>query len=144
MKTHIAIIPELLQKIRDIQISINWMKSQIQQMRAPINVVPQIRRITDVVEDYCNLPRGSTYKQSRKRKIVEARQISMMIAHFITGLSTTIVACPFNMNHASVSNAKKAMRNLFETDVAVCDKFIRICNELKITDEIINQMINNT
>ena len=134
---------ELIRKVKDIQRSVNEIKDQIRQLKLPNRSAPQIKKITNVVEVHYNLIDGIIYTRSRKREIVEARQVSMLIASYTTGFSYAGIGMQFNRDHASVSHAKKVLRNLFEFDVDICNRFIKICNELEISNEVINEMITN-
>lgn len=73
--------------------------------------------IQKVVCDYFGLPVDILYSKSRKREIVQARQLAMYFSkiHTKSSLSTIGQLCG-NKDHATVLHACKTISNLIETD----------------------------
>jgi chromosomal replication initiator protein len=75
--------------------------------------------IQKIVCDYFNIPVDQMNSKTRKREIVQARQLSMYFSKRLTNfsLSTIGVHCG-KKDHATVLHACKAITNLIETDKA--------------------------
>lgn len=73
--------------------------------------------IQKIVCDYFNLPVDAINSKTRKREIVQARQISMYFAkkHTKASLATIGLHCG-NKDHATVLHACKTVNNLIDTD----------------------------
>ncbi|MBA3900701.1 MAG: chromosomal replication initiator protein DnaA, partial [Bacteroidetes bacterium] len=73
--------------------------------------------IQKVVCDYFNLPVELMKSKTRKREVVQARQISMFFAKSLTksSLATIGMHCG-GKDHATVLHACKTVNNLMETD----------------------------
>jgi len=73
--------------------------------------------IQKVVCDYFNIPIEALNSKTRKREIVQARQMSMFLSkkHTKASLSTIGLFCG-NKDHATVLHACRAITNLIETD----------------------------
>ncbi len=73
--------------------------------------------IQKVVCDYLSLPVESIQNTSRKREIVQARQLSMYFAKKITKSSLAVIGMQCgNKDHATVLHACKTIENLRQTD----------------------------
>lgn len=73
--------------------------------------------IQKVVCDYFNLPIESIQSRTRKREIVQARQLTMFFAKKMTKASLAIIGLQCgNKDHATVLHACKTVANLAETD----------------------------
>lgn len=73
--------------------------------------------IQKVVCDYFNLPIDSIQSRTRKREIVQARQLTMYFAKKMTKSSLAIIGLQCgNKDHATVLHACKTVANLQETD----------------------------
>ncbi len=73
--------------------------------------------IQKVVCDYLELPVESIQLTSRKREIVQARQLSMYFAKKITKSSLAVIGAQCgNKDHATVLHACKQIENLRQTD----------------------------
>ena len=73
--------------------------------------------IQKIVCDYFNLPVEAINSKTRKREIVQARQLSMFFSkkHTKNSLATIGIHCG-NKDHATVLHAVKTINNLMETD----------------------------
>lgn len=76
-----------------------------------------INYIQKVVCDTLNLPVESIQQTSRKREIVQARQLAMYFAKHITKSSLSVIGMQCgNKDHATVLHACKQIENLRQTD----------------------------
>jgi len=73
--------------------------------------------IQKIVCDYFNLPVDSISSKTRKREIVQARQLAMYFAkkHTKSSLATIGIHCG-NKDHATVLHACRTVNNLIDTD----------------------------
>ena len=73
--------------------------------------------IQKVVCDYLDLPVDIIQATSRKREIVQARQLSMYFSKKITKSSLAVIGLQCgNKDHATVLHAIKTIENLRQTD----------------------------
>ena len=73
--------------------------------------------IQKVVCDYLDLPVETIQNTSRKREVVQARQLSMYFAKKITKSSLAVIGMQCgNKDHATVLHACKTIENLRQTD----------------------------
>lgn len=76
-----------------------------------------IEYISKVVCDYFNLPVDSLQAKTRKREIVQARQLTMYFSKSMTKFSLASIGAQVgNKDHATVLHACKTVNNLKETD----------------------------
>lgn len=79
-----------------------------------------IEYIQKVICDYFNIPIDSIQSHTRKREIVQARQLTMYFAKKMTKSSLAIIGLQCgNKDHATVLHACKTIANLAETDKQV-------------------------
>jgi chromosomal replication initiator protein len=73
--------------------------------------------IQKVVSDYFNIPVELMHSKTRKREIVQARQISMYFSKSLTKSSLALIGSQIGgKDHATVLHACKTVNNLLETD----------------------------
>jgi chromosomal replication initiator protein len=76
-----------------------------------------ISLIQKVVCDYFKIPMEAIMSKSRKREIVQARQIAMFFAKSMTKSSLATIGTQIgNKDHATVLHACKTVNNLIDTD----------------------------
>ncbi len=76
-----------------------------------------IEYISKVVCDYFNMPVESLQTKTRKREIVQARQITMYFSKSLTKYSLASIGAQIgNKDHATVLHACKTVNNLKDTD----------------------------
>ncbi len=76
-----------------------------------------IEYISKVVCDYFNMPVESLQAKTRKREIVQARQITMYFSKTLTKYSLASIGAQIgNKDHATVLHACKTVNNLKDTD----------------------------
>ena len=129
-------IPQLSQKLKKLQESVIETRHQLFLLHKQEAI-----RIVKIVEDSYGLPRGSVYRKTNKREIAESRQMSLTLINYITGMGKNKIAPLFNLTPSSISNAKKVMRNFFETNSVIRNRFIEVCHELKLTNEDIDKIM---
>jgi len=73
--------------------------------------------IQKIVCDYFNMPIDSLQSKTRKREIVQARQIAMFFSKSLTKSSLASIGSQIgNKDHATVLHACKTVNNLIDTD----------------------------
>ena len=73
--------------------------------------------IQKVVSDYFNIPIEMMHSKTRKREIVQARQIAMYFSKNLTKSSLATIGSQIGgKDHATVLHACKTVGNLYETD----------------------------
>ena len=73
--------------------------------------------IQKVVSDYFSIPLDLMHSKTRKREIVQARQIAMYFSKSLTKSSLATIGSQIGgKDHATVLHACKTVSNLFETD----------------------------
>lgn len=91
--------------------------------------------ITDIQEKVCNYYKLSVNEiqtKSRKRDVVQARQIAMYLARKYTKSSLTVIGEQIgNRDHATVLHAVKTVMDLCETDREIRESVSTIEKELK-------------
>lgn len=99
------------------QITIDLAKQMIDKFVKSTSREITIDYIQKVVCDYFNLPIDSIQSRTRKREIVQARQLSMYFAKKMTKSSLAIIGLQCgNKDHATVLHACKTVTNLAATD----------------------------
>lgn len=99
------------------QITIDLAKQMIDKFVKSTSREITIDYIQKVVCDYFNLPIDSIQSRTRKREIVQARQLAMYFAKKMTKSSLAIIGLQCgNKDHATVLHACKTVVNLVETD----------------------------
>ncbi|MBQ0160493.1 MAG: chromosomal replication initiator protein DnaA [Bacteroidales bacterium] len=100
---------------RDITIDLT--RQMIDKFVKSTNREVTIEYIQKVVCDYFNIPIDSIQSRTRKREIVQARQLTMYFAKKMTKSSLAIIGLQCgNKDHATVLHACKTVANLAETD----------------------------
>jgi chromosomal replication initiation ATPase DnaA len=79
---------------------------------------------------------GVSYSQmkdrTRRREIVEARQLAMcLLRSAFKNLSLAQIGSKFNRDHATVLHAHKTIRNLREVDQTFCVRNAKILNQIR-------------
>lgn len=88
--------------------------------------------IEQIVSKYFNIPISLLQKKTRKREIVQARQMEMFFALNYTNLSLAKIGLRYGKkDHATVYHAKKTIENLYDTNKEIK----KIIDELKIIIE---------
>jgi chromosomal replication initiator protein len=99
------------------EITLELARQMIDKLVKNITKELSIEYIQKVVCDYFNIPGDLITSRTRKREIVQARQIAMFFAKNLTKSSlATIGAQIGGKDHATVLHACKTVNNLMETD----------------------------
>ena len=78
-----------------------------------------IDHIQQIIADYFNLDIESLHSKTRKRNVVQARQLAMFFSKKYTKNSLSTIGSPIGQrDHATVLHACKTVENLIETDRA--------------------------
>lgn len=89
--------------------------------------MPTIKEIVDVVAEYYSLNSSEICMKSRKREIVQPRQIAMFFAKKMTKHSLAQIAFEIGQkDHATVLHASKTVQNLMDTDRKYCQSIEEI------------------
>jgi len=89
--------------------------------------------IQKVVCDYYKIPVEQMQGKTRKREIVQARQVSMYFSKSLTKASlASIGSCIGGKDHATVLHACKTVNNLIDTDRHFRNQIIEIEKKLKV------------
>lgn len=92
-----------------------------------------LQTIRRTVCDFLNVDEASLESKSRKREIVDARQISMYLAKEYTSKSlSTIGQFIGKKDHSTVLHAYKSVKNMIETNKKYRETIEEICNRLGI------------
>lgn len=87
-----------------------------------------IHKITSIVEKYFELPYGSVQIKTRKREIVQARQIAMYFAKSLTKSSLATIGSQIGgKDHATVLHACNTVSDLMDT----YDTFLKYTNDIE-------------
>ena len=98
-------------------ITIDLARQMVDKFVKSTNREVTIDYIQKVVCDYFNIPIDSIQSRTRKREIVQARQLTMYFAKKLTKSSLAIIGLQCgNKDHATVLHACKTVANLAETD----------------------------
>ena len=93
-----------------------------------------VDNIYRVVCDYFKIPTDSAQSKTRKREIVQARQIAMYFSKSLTKTSLASIGAQIGgKNHATVVHACKTVNNLMETDRNFLEMVNNIEKKLKVT-----------
>ena len=92
--------------------------------------------IKKIIEAHFQLPKGSLEQRTRKRSIVQPRQIAMVISKLKTKYSLAIIGSEIGeKDHATVLHAIKTVVNLYETSREFRNQFDPILYEFKCEKE---------
>ena len=98
-------------------ITIDLARQMVDKFVKSTNREVTIDYIQKVVCDYFNIPIDSIQTRTRKREIVQARQLTMYFAKKLTKSSLAIIGLQCgNKDHATVLHACKTVANLAQTD----------------------------
>jgi chromosomal replication initiator protein len=99
------------------EITLELARQMIDKLVKNITKEISIEYIQKVVCDYFNIPGDLITSRTRKREIVQARQIAMFFAKNLTKSSLATIGSQIGgKDHATVLHACKTVNNLMETD----------------------------
>lgn len=103
----------LNKKAITVDLAIDMINKIVKQSKHEIT----IDYIQKIVCDYFNMPIDSIQSKTRKREIVQARQIAMFFSKTLTKSSLASIGAQIgNKDHATVLHACKTVNNLIDTD----------------------------
>ncbi|MFA9390183.1 MAG: chromosomal replication initiator protein DnaA [Prolixibacteraceae bacterium] len=103
----------LNKKAITVDLAIDMINKIVKQSKHEIT----IDYIQKIVCDYFNMPIDSLQSKTRKREIVQARQIAMFFSKSLTKSSLASIGSQIgNKDHATVLHACKTVNNLIDTD----------------------------
>lgn len=77
----------------------------------------KVKCIQEIIESYYNLPSDSIQQKTRKREIVQARQMAMFFSKDLTKLSLALIGSLLgNKDHSTCLHGIKTVNNLIDTD----------------------------
>jgi len=111
----------LLMSISSMKLStFNNIYSEVKDIRINGKKEITIEHIQDVVCKYYNLTLEQLHTETRKREIVQARQIAQYFAKQLTKYSLKVIGEKIgNKNYATILHAIKVVNNLIDTDKAI-------------------------
>jgi hypothetical protein len=108
----------LLLKVFSMKLNtFNKVYDEIKDINLSGNKEITIDHIQDVVCKYYNLTLEQLHTETRKREIVQARQIAQYFAKQLTKVKLEVIGEKIgNKNHSTISHASKVVNNLIDTD----------------------------
>jgi chromosomal replication initiation ATPase DnaA len=97
--------------------------------------------ITDAVEDQYKLPRGIVYRDIRTIPVPEARQMSIFLIHHITKKKPAFIGRVFRRDITNISYSLRTIRNLFDSNPLILERFMMVCDVLELDQNYINQIL---
>jgi len=99
------------------EITIDLVKEMIEKLVKSTTRELSIDYIQKIVSDYFNIPLELMHSKTRKREIVQARQIAMFFSKNLTKSSLATIGSQIGgKDHATVLHACKTVNNLMDTD----------------------------
>jgi len=92
-----------------------WCHHRNEQAMTPYTA-PGLKTIEEIAAEIWEIPVESIMVKTRKREVVEARQVLMAYRKQQTGKSSNRVGKEYSKDHATVLHAIKTVNNLRETD----------------------------
>ncbi len=95
-----------------VELTKKVLKNIIKEKKTDFN----INQIIKTIADYFNIPEKAIKAKTRKREVVQARQLAMHFAKKYTKKSLSTIGAEFSRDHSTVVHANKTVKNLIETD----------------------------
>jgi hypothetical protein len=123
----------LLMSISSMKLStFNKIYSEVKDIRINGKKEITIEHIQDVVCKYYNLTLEQLHTETRKREIVQARQIAQYFAKQLTKVKLEVIGEKIgNKNHSTISHASKVVNNLIDTDKEIKAQIKEIERKIK-------------
>ncbi len=101
----------------DVEIDMEHAQDIVSKMSKTVNRTISIEKIQDIVCKHFSVPMDVLHSKSRKREIVQARQIAMYLSKVYTKNSLQTIGQEIgSRDHATVLHACKTVNNLRDTD----------------------------
>jgi len=115
------------------QITLDFAKEIIERLTKQTKKEISIDYIKKVVCSYYNIHPDMLQQNTRKREIVQARQIAMYFSKNLTKSSLNIIGMQIGgKDHATVLHAYRTVKNLMETDKSFRQQIEEIERKLRI------------
>lgn len=75
-----------------------------------------MKEVVEIVADYFNLHSKKVFSDSRERKIIKCRQISIYIIRSLSSLTMQEIGDFFKRDHSSITHTIKAVSHDIDTD----------------------------
>ncbi|MEA3451807.1 MAG: chromosomal replication initiator protein DnaA, partial [Bacteroidota bacterium] len=95
-----------------VELTKKVLKNLIKEKKTDFN----ISQIIQIVGDYFNISVKAIKAKTRKREVVQARQLAMHFSKKYTKKSLTTIGAEFSRDHSTVVHANKTVKNLIDTD----------------------------
>ena len=96
----------------------------------PLKSEEDLNKIEIIVSSYYRILPSSLFAKTKRREIVEPRQVVMAISRLETPFSLKQIGFRYNKDHATVLHALRVVCNMFNTDKYFREKFTEIISEL--------------
>ena len=101
----------------DVEVDIDHAQDIVSKMSKTVSRTISIEKIQDIVCKHFSVPMEILHSKSRKREIVQARQIAMYLSKVYTKNSLQVIGHEIgDRDHATVLHACKTVNNLRDTD----------------------------
>lgn len=100
------------------KISLDMARVAVSHAVKAVKHVTNFEEIAEIVCSHLEVDIDSIYGKSRKREIVEARQIIMYLAKTVTKMSSTNIGIKLGRDHATVLHAEKSIKQRISVDKA--------------------------
>jgi hypothetical protein len=101
-----------------------------------------IQNIIEVLYELTGIDYLTMCSDWRKREVVDARHMFMILAFQRTKLNRSTIASMVNRDHSTFAASKKKMDNLIETEIRIKKLFLE-CNRLLDERNVFNQKVIN-
>lgn len=113
----------------DLELAKRVLKNFVKTSNKEIN----IEEIQKMVSKFYNLSYNDLLSKSRKREIVQARQITMYLAKKFTGNSLKAIGAHFSgKDHTTVIHSCQTVENYLDTDPSYREKFLQIQQKVQL------------
>lgn len=87
--------------------------------------IPGLMSPDEIAADIWGFKPELITKKTRKREVVEARQVMMVYRHITLKQSQVASAGYYGKDHSTVVHSQKTIKNLLETNIKFKDKYER-------------------
>lgn len=129
-----ALISLLAQStLNKMEVNLDSAKSVVDKLFKKVHRELSVEHISQTVCDYFGIEHDDLQSKTRKREIVQARQIAMFFSKSLTNSSLSAIGAKIGQkDHATVLHACKAVTNMLETDRDFKNQIQNIEAQLKI------------
>lgn len=106
-----------------------------------VNPAVGVKTILNVVSDAFEIPINDILLRTRKRAIVEPRQLAMTLLLLLNKEKSVGVGRRFGKNHATVLHARKTVAYLYETNKPFREKVEHVLTEIGLKEDKRNDFL---